>query len=411
MALCIYLLSGYANEFMFRLLHSKAYLSTITLVLVPLLFLVTGSAIRGLRIPLGKWWLAFGLWLAICAPFSVWKTNTLELLLSFYFRSYLLYFVICACALTLGRIRTIMYVLGIGNLLVVLSCFVYGTFVDGRFSVAGSNFSFLSNANELGLQLLIGSTTVLFFYFRGGMLLRAISFAAIAVSFVYMLKTGSRGVLVAVLATMLALFLLTRSKILLVAVTAPLLVIALLVVPSTTLHRLTYIAIGGSTTVDNELDTSSLASQLQRQRLFWDSVRLTFQNPIFGVGPGEFIVADSNEKERKGERGAWRQTHNTYTQVSSEAGLPGLIFFVGSILTCLRLNYWMYKQTAGREGLQDYAALSFCMLLGVIAFSSGAIFDQLAYTGYFAIIGGITAATYFAVEPALRAQQNTARTH
>jgi O-antigen ligase len=403
-ALCIYLLSGFANEFMFQLLQSKAYLSTITLVLMPLLFLLTGSATRGLRVPLGKWWIAFGLWLAICAPFSVWKTNTLQLLLSFYFRSYLLYFVICACALTVGRIRTLMYVLGIGNLLVVFSCFAYGAFEDGRFSVAGSNFSFLSNANELGLQLLMGVTVFLFFCFRGGNLLKPLSFGLVAVSSVYMLKTGSRGVLAAALVTMLAFFLMSRSKVLLVAMTTPLLLVALLMIPSATLHRLTYIATGGSTTVDNEQDTSSLESQLQRQRLFWDSVRLTFQNPIFGVGPGEFIVADSNEKEKKGERGTWRQTHNTYTQVSSEAGLPGLIFFVGAILTCLRLNYRMYKQTASKEGLEDYAALSFCMLLGVIAFSIGAIFDQLAYTGHLAIIGGITAVNYLAANTALREQ-------
>jgi O-antigen ligase len=410
-ALCIYLLSGFANEFASRLLHTKAYLSTVTLVLVPSLFLLTGSTLRGLRIPLGKWWIAFGLWLAICAPFSVWKSNTAELLLNFYFRSYLLYFVICACALTLGRIRALMYVLGFGNLLVVLSCFAYGSLEDGRFSVAGSSFSFLSNANELGLQLLMGVTALIFLFFHTGKLMKAVCIGVIAISSAYMLKTASRGVFIAALATMLALFLLSRHKVLVAAVTALLFLGVLVVLPSTALHRLTHVAIGGSTVVTNEVDESTLASQLQRERLFWDSVRLTFQNPIFGVGPGEFIVADSNEKEKKGERGTWRQTHNSYTQVSSEAGLPGLIFFVGSILSCFRLNYRVYRQTAGQESLQDYAGLSFCMLLGLVAFSTGAIFDQLAYTSHLAILSGITTATYLVLQPALREQTKTAKTN
>jgi O-antigen ligase len=123
------------------------------------------------------------------------------------------------------------------------------------------------------------------------------------------------------------------------------------------------------------------------------------------------MVADSNEKEKQGERGLWRQTHNSYTQVSSEAGLPGLIFFVGSILSCFRLNYRMYRQTAGQQGLQDYAALSLCMLLGLVAFSTGAIFDQLAYTSHLAMLGGITTATYLAAQPALRERAKTVNTN
>jgi O-antigen ligase len=200
---------------------------------------------------------------------------------------------------------------------------------------------------------------------------------------------------------MLALFLVSRKKILVAAVTALLFLSALALLPSSTYRRLTYVAIGGQVVTD-DTEQSALASQLQREVLFWDSVRLTFQNPIFGVGPGEFIVAQSNEKEKKGERGLWRQTHNSYTQVSSEAGLPGLIFFVGSILTCFRLNYRMYRQTGGKQGLEDYAALSSCMLVGLVAFSTGAVFDQLAYTSHLAILGGITAATYLAAQPALR---------
>lgn len=401
--LCAYLLSGFVNEFALRLIHGKTYISTVALVLLPGVFLVTGSAFRGASISFGKWWITFGLWLAICAPFSVWKSDTANILLNYYLRSYLLYFVICACVLTRRRLRMLMYVLGIGNVLIVLSCFAFGSVRGGRFSVAGSNFSFLSNANELGLQLLMGITVLLFAFLRGGKFLRAVSIIFIALSVVYMLKTGSRGAFVAALAVILAFLWLHRVKIKALAAVLLLLVIALVLVPSHARHRLTYFSIADDTTVADRGDASALESQMQRKQMFWDSVWITLRHPIFGVGPGEFMVEDSRDSEKNGERPAWRQTHNSYTQVSSEAGIPGFIFYVCSILSCLGLNHRVYRHTAGKRGLQDYAGSSLCMLLCTVGYAVGTIFDHLAYTGYLPIIAGVTAVTYFAARRALAA--------
>ena len=405
--LCTYLLSGFTNELALRLIDTKAYISTVTLVLMPALLLLTGTAFRGIRVSFGKWWIAFGCWLAICAPFSVWRSDTAHLLLNYYFRSFLLYFVICACVLTLRRLRTLMYVLGFGNLLVVLCCFAFGSMENGRLSIPGSSFSFLSNANELGLQLLLGITTLLFALFRGGKFVKSVSAATVALSVVYMLKTGSRGVLVAALAVMLFCVLLSRKRIKILAAVLPLLAVVLLLLPKDTRHRLTYFAMGDDTLISNEEEASALGSQRQRQQLFWNSVRLTLEHPIFGVGPGEFIVEDAREAEKKGEYGVWRQTHNSYTQISSEAGIPGLIFYVCSLLACLSLNYRIYKQTAGKNGLEDYAVLSFCMLLSTIGYAVGTIFDHLAYMGYLPMIAGVTTACYLAARPTL--QPNTPR--
>ena len=401
--LCAYLLSGFVNEFALRLIHGKAYISNISLVLLPGAFLVTGSAFRGARVSFGKWWIAFGLWLGICAPFSVWKGDTASLLLNYFFRSYLLYFVICACVVTLGRIRTLMYVFGIGNLLIVLNCFAFGSVGGGRLTVAGSNFSSFANANELGLQLLLGIPVFLFAFLRGGKFLKVLSMIFIALSVVYMLRTGSRGAFVAALAVMIVFLWFNRIKIKTLTAVLLLFVIALVLLPSSARHRLTYFAIGDDRRVADKEDASALESQIEREQLFWDSVSITLRHPLVGVGPGEFMIEDVRESEKKGERPAWRQTHNSYTQVSSEAGIPGFVFYVCSILSCLGLNHRVYRRTAGKKGLEDYAGLSLCMLLSTVGYAVGTIFDHLAYTGYLPIIGGITVVTYFATRRALRA--------
>src|SRR5271156_2911622 len=101
--LCLYLLSCYANEFAFRLFSGKAYISTVTVVLLPICWIGTGAALRGLQFSMGKWFLAFGVWLGVCVPLSIWKSNAASTAANYYFRCFLLYFAICACVVTLGR--------------------------------------------------------------------------------------------------------------------------------------------------------------------------------------------------------------------------------------------------------------------------------------------------------------------
>ena len=392
--LCTYLLSGFANEFSSRLFHGKAYISTVTVVLLPLLLLSTGKALRGLQVPLGRWFLAFGIWLAICAPFSVWKSDTLQLLLNYYFRSFILYFVICACVVTRSQVRKLMFLLGFSNFLVVLTCWKFGSSDGVRFSVQGSAFSSFSNSNELALQLLLGIIVLLFPFFRPGILNKVVSFCIIGPSAIYMLKTGSRGMMLGLVATMIAFLVLSRKRVQVLAVLVPFAALALITLPPETRHRLTNIAIGDRFEVTSRSDASDLGSQMQREQLLKDSVRITFQHPIFGVGPGEFIVADSGVKSKQGQAAAWRKTHNSYTQVSSEAGLPGFVFYLGCLLLCLVMSYRLYRQTVGRKGLEDYAAVGCCMVLSVIAYAICTIFDHLAYTGYLPMTAGIVTASH-----------------
>ena len=407
--LCLYLLSSYANEFAFRLFSGKAYISTVTVVLLPLCWIGSGAALQGLRLSLGKWFLAFGFWLGLCVPLSVWRGNAANEVFNYYFRAFLLYFVICACVITLRRLRTLMYAQALGAFFVVVSCVLFGFIKDGRFAVFGSVFSFLSNSNELAMQLLLGIVILVFPFFRKPMLPKILSALLIAASIAYMLKTGSRANVLAVIATLLSWFVLSRKKARFLMVAVPVSMLAIAVIPQSARDRLMSIAIGDSFAARSPDDASAIESQQQRTRLFWNSVRMSLEHPILGVGPGDFMAADSGEKKEKGEYEDWRGTHNTYTQVSSEAGFPGLIFYVACLVLCLRLNRRVYRESIGREGLEDYAGLSFCMLLSTVAYAVSTFFDHVAYTSYLPIIAGITAATYMVSRPVLGTQIPLAR--
>jgi len=66
------------------------------------------------------------------------------------------------------------------------------------------------------------------------------------------------------------------------------------------------------------VDALDLGSAEARKQLLKESVELTVRHPLFGVGPGDFASATQY----------WHVTHNTYTQLSSEAGIPALILFL-----------------------------------------------------------------------------------
>ena len=56
---------------------------------------------------------------------------------------------------------------------------------------------------------------------------------------------------------------------------------------------------------------------------FSRSIELTIKNPIVGVGPGMFAVAEAEDAQEQNIEEVWHETHNAYTQVSSEIGIPG----------------------------------------------------------------------------------------
>jgi O-antigen ligase len=407
--LCVNFLSAFANEFSLRLFGTNAYVSAISAVLLPVAVLMAGNARRCAQLSLARWWIAFGVWLAICAPFSVWKTGTLELLSAYYFRTFLLYFAVCACAVSARQLTKLMYTLSAGTGLIVIICFAFGAISDeGRFSVPSSVFSFLANANELALALLFGILILIYPFFRKPRSARLASLTLIPVAAVFMLKTGSRGVLLSLAAVLITAFLISRSKARLVALGFFLVIVAVIAVPSAIRHRLMYIAVTeGTSPVSHLGDPTARASQAEREDLLVDSIKMTLRHPVFGVGPGQFAAARWSQITARREWAHWLGTHNSYTQVSSEAGIPGLVFYVASIVLCLQMNYRVYRETASRQGLEDYAGLSFCMLLSTVMYSISTLFFNIAYTSYFPTIAGITSATYLALDRVTSGQPRT----
>jgi O-antigen ligase len=124
-----------------------------------------------------------------------------------------------------------------------------------------------------------------------------------------------------------------------------------------------------------------------RGYLFKTSVKYTLQHPLFGIGPDQFSNYEGNEKVSNGEVGNWHATHCAWTQVSSECGIPALLFFILGIGSALLLVNKTWRQ-ARKENYTEIANACFCYLLAMVGFLVAITFLANAYRFYLpAMIG------------------------
>ena len=108
-------------------------------------------------------------------------------------------------------------------------------------------------------------------------------------------------------------------------------------------------------------------------------MRLTLQHPFFGVGAGVFIAASSREAEREGRPAHWRGTHNTFVQVSSETGLPGLAFYAAAMLFSLASTSAAWKRMRRVPGLANLSSLALALVTMMLNSTVGCFFGHFAY--------------------------------
>lgn len=397
---CILLISGMLNDWTYLLFGGKAYISAVMTVVAPAVWLASGNALSGARDKTGVAWILLLGFMLASVPFSVWRSDSVNQIITYVSRSFCFYFYVAAFATSLKRCRNLMIVNLVVAGMILISCVKFGyTSFDGRFQILNSIF--VGNSNDLALQLTIGMSEFLFLFYLKGKGKRIIGVAAILMCLFYMLKTGSRGCVLALLVALVATFIFSKQRAKMILVAIPLLVVAVTLMPDSAARRLFTVFSSSSAPVTSGDDASAIASQKQREDLIQKSVTLTLQHPLFGVGMGEFVIAVMGEAAKKGVWEAALGTHNSYTQVSSECGIPALICYVTVICVCFRRNYRMYQLAARKEQFREIEGLAFSLFIGVLVYAVGTFFFHIAYSGILPLLSGETMALYTLVYPVL----------
>jgi putative inorganic carbon (hco3(-)) transporter len=125
----------------------------------------------------------------------------------------------------------------------------------------------------------------------------------------------------------------------------------------------------GQTSVDpanNNSRTEASESAEGRKELFFKSLKVTAEHPLFGIGSGNFAVVSGN----------WHVTHNSYTQMSAEGGIPAFCLYI----------FIFWRAIANLREVKKYrksgkSSRLFAMALeaSLAAYLVGSFFDSLTY--------------------------------
>jgi putative inorganic carbon (HCO3(-)) transporter len=324
--------------------------------------------------------------LFVAATFSpVWRGGAVQLTLSF--AKVLLIVVVMSVALnTAVRLRRLIFIQAASVAVIAAVAVWKGHLLGGR--LEGTLGAYYSDPNDLALAIIISLPLclALLFLSRGGLQKLAWALAMLVMLYA-IISTGSRGGFIALIVTA-AVFLWEfairgrRRYLLGLAMLAG--VIFWQSSGGLLVGRL-------KGTFNQQEDTAAAYDSAEAHRqLFWRSVEVTKQHPLFGVGPGNFQEIS----------GLWHETHNAFTQLSSEGGVPAFILYV-LILWCAFKNLRATKRLAG--GRTEPRLFARALLASLAGYVAGSVFLSVAYAFFpYFLVGYATALFLSAKESASR---------
>ncbi len=376
-------------------LHLPFIFSTLALIFM----LLSGGLWRAASTTPARLLLAFTAWMVFVLPFSIWKGGSWGMLRDDWSRAISTFLVVAGLTVTLSNCRRIMGAVLLGTTTAGLIALLKNHRPGGRLALPVGLFS---NSNDMAQMMLFALPLTALFWGKG-VFKSLLSVASFGILLLVVLGSGSRSALLAIGVLLLLVFIRSsathRLLIVIAAMVAAMMAIA--IVPRSTLMRYATI-FGGSSDVqiaESEEDAASLtrtASALEssesRRKLFFRSLELTVRNPIFGVGPGVFQVAASDLSQERGERSMWLETHNAYTQVSSETGIIGAVLYIGVVITCFRSIIRLERESRKHKSLLELTRMCQAMLFALTSFAVTAFFSSIAYKFMFPMILAVAVA-------------------
>jgi O-antigen ligase len=343
-----------------------------------------------------RWLIATTLWIGICVPFSFWPGGSFAVLIKTVQSLFLVAFIL-AFVRSLRDVMRGVTIIGLASGAIAILSFVASSQIDNRQGLAGS--ASLADPNFFALYLLIGGGFLCLVATESRGFLRFLAMALIPLNLAGIARSGSRAGLLT-LVTGVIVFLIygsIKQRTLIISACGVGLLLGVFFLPASIKARFTSLLSAGGAASSSEPEraeeegfdanrglTNYQASSEARMQLLRRSLLLTAKNPLFGVGPDQFEGAEAEDAAKQGVKGMWHYTHNTYTQISSECGIPGFIMFTGALIFGYRGLSTLRRKGPTRRIRQMALFMQTTYLMLMV----GAFFLSLGYGGLpFVMIG------------------------
>jgi O-antigen ligase len=398
----LFLLLGYAfvrfsflSDIAAYVINSNPYIVPALGVPALALMLITGGIPRAFRGRAAYYMAALMFWLVLVTPLSTWIGGSVQVLVQAFETEFSMLFLIAGMLITRREVDWFLSMLAVAAAFLVLSSFYYGTQNNGRFSFS---FGTLQNPNDFATHLLLLIPFLLLVVLNSSSSLFRFSAGAFMLLDAYLvLKSGSRGAML-VLCAMLGFFFLKGTTVQRVGIAVSMVILSVVMffmLPRATLQRYLMLVDSSSVAQDDaenqELEMAKGSSEA-REDLLTNSLMVTAEHPLFGVGPGMFAVSEANRAKAQGQRTGWQVTHNSYTEISSEAGIPGFLLWVSTLVSTFLLLRTVYARAKADPHFTNIRNTAFCMILSVLGFSICIFFSSMSYRYYLPSLAGLTIA-------------------
>jgi O-antigen ligase len=300
---------------------------------------------------------------------SVWRGGAFVHALDFAKVGLIVIVMITACV-SFKRLKQLLIIQAASVATVCAVTLIKGRVRGGRLEgVLNGNYS---NSNDLALSIVISLPICigLLFLSKSSLWKLFWGVASLVMCFT-LIRTGSRGGFLALAISgcfCIWDFAIKGQRFYLLPLVG-LLIIVLLIFSSGTLFERLKSTFSSQNSVSTSDESSAYESAQSRQLLLRRSIEVTLQHPLFGVGPGNFQVVS----------GIWHESHNSYTQMSAEGGIPALIIYLAILWSGFKnLGMIRRRPKSGRNILILVGALNACL----VAYVVGSFFGSVAYHFY-----------------------------
>lgn len=302
-------------------------------------------------------------------PFSYYpKLSLLDL--ANYSSTILLFYLFYQLINTIGKLRIILFNCCLGASVYALYALNTGSYNDNRLS-----FGEMFDSNDLAFFLVSFLTfNLIFMTKKNPSFVRIISAINIVISCLVILKSGSRGSLIALaLIVTYMLFIKNRTIPMSPVVKAVLVVCAFISLQCVSMNTERY------STIMNLKDDYNLTDETGRIAIWKTGMKLMMSHPFTGVGFDRFPEGIGRDREARGlDAAIWQTAHNSLVQIGAEIGIVGFLLFC---MLCLNA-FTIFGQVAARSKIDEMVKIGEMARAGFLGHFVSAMFLSQAYSVY-----------------------------
>lgn len=393
MILAMCLLSSHIGRIFEKILvgfHIPAVLCWIAIVAA-----ILGGTIVAFKTRIGSVLAAIVGWLVLTSLFSIYHRGSLDYTTSYVLFWVVLFLILAAAPRNFVDLKMLFYATS-------FACFL-NLALTQRFSSAGGRLGLMGtfgNADDVGLMA--GFAIPFWIFCASQIKNRLFQILVGLMGLVFLLRTVALTATRAALLGLVCMFLiyLLRSgpvtRIFLVILVMVATTVFAITLPKTILERFKTIsdAFDDQDPSRTRMD-EAMASVLERRDLQRDAIKITMHHPVLGVGPGQFgMYRNQKFKDPRGKPKRYFPSHNTYLQIASEQGIPGILLYLALLLQLFRsvrnLRKLVRKKAFPEHGLGGQMVL--CMEPALIYFAFCAFFMTCDRHPYIFVLAGLSVA-------------------